>query len=127
MNAEVLHPFGVLGRLDGRDNFGEMDLDCSLETSAGSMWRRCGLAIEIAWLAVPVLAFAFVHGELDGVAVGAIEGGVFAEDGLDPIIAGGNIAEIGGGVAEGVVVDEGGLIGGEGVNVDAENLLRVNF
>ena len=74
-----------------------------------------------------MLAFAFVHGELDGVAVGAMERGVFAEDGLDPVIAGGDLAEIGGGVAESVVVDEGGLAGGEGVNVGAENLLRVDF
>ncbi len=86
-----------------------------------------GDAVEIAGLGIPVLAFAFVHGELDGVAVGAVEGGVFVEDGLNPIVAGGEIAETGDGVAESVVGDDGVLAGGEGVNVHAENLLGFCF
>lgn len=86
-----------------------------------------GDAVEIAGLGVPVLAFAFVHGELDGVAVGAVEGGVLVEDGLNPIVAGGEGAEIGGGIAESVVGDDGVLAGGESVDVNAEDLLGFYF
>jgi len=86
-----------------------------------------GDAVEIAGLGVPVLAFAFVHGELDGVAVGAVEGGVFVEDGLDPIVAGGESAEIGGGIAESVVGNDGVLARGESVDVNAEDLLGFYF
>jgi hypothetical protein len=84
-------------------------------------------AVEIAGLGVPVLAFAFVHGEFYGVAVRAVEGAVFVEDALDPVVAGGEIAKIGGGVAESVIGDEGVLAGGEGVDLGAEDLLGMDF
>jgi hypothetical protein len=74
-----------------------------------------------------VLAFAFVHGELDGVAVGAMKRGVFVEDALNPVIAGGEIEEIGDGVAEGIAGDEGVLAGGKGVDISPENLLGLDF
>jgi hypothetical protein len=104
-----------------------MDLDGRGRDVGGIDVNFFGDAIEIAGLGVPVLAFAFVHGELDGVAVGAMEGGVFVEDALDPVIAGGDVAKICGGIAESVVVNEGGLAGGEGVDVRTENLLRFYF
>jgi hypothetical protein len=127
LHFDVLDPFRVFGRFDGRNDFGEMDLDGS---------RVCGGridvdffrdAVQVAGLGVPVLAFAFIHGELDGVAVGAVEGGVFVEDALDPVVASGEIVKARDGIAEGVVVDEGGLAGGEGVNVGAEDLLGADF
>src|SRR5579863_2122817 len=124
---DVLDPFGIFGGLDGRDDFGEMDLDDAGVCRGGIDVNFFGHAIEIAGLGVPVLAFAFVHGELYGVAVGAVEGGVFVEDALDPIVAGGKIAEIGGGVAEGIIGDDSVLAGGEGVDVRAENLLGLDF
>jgi hypothetical protein len=86
-----------------------------------------GDAIEIARLGVPVLAFAFVHGKLDGMAVGAVEGGVLVEDALNPIVAGGKIVKSGRGVAEGIIEDDSGLAGSEAVNVGAEDLLGVDF
>jgi len=46
---------------------------------------------------------------------------------LNPIVAGGEGAEIGGGIAESVVGDDGVLAGGEGVDVDAEDLLGFYF
>src|SRR5580692_129396 len=86
-----------------------------------------GRAIEIAGLGVPVLAFAFVHGEFYGVAVSAVEGGVFVEDALDPVIARGEVAEVNGGVAESVIGDDRGLAGGESVDIGAEDLLGLDF
>src|SRR5579859_1921323 len=109
LHANVLDPFGVFGRRYGGDEFGEMDLKSF--RGGGIEMDFFGDAIEVAGLGVPVLPFAFVHRELDGVAVGAMEGGVFVQDALDPILAGGNVAEIGGGIAESVVGDDGGLAG----------------
>ena len=125
MDFDVLDPLGVFRGLDGRDDFCEMNRDCfrvgRIDVDA------LGSAVEISGLGVPVLAFAFVHGEFYSVAVGAVEGGVFVEDALDPIVAGGKIAKIGGGVAERVIGDDGVLSGGEGVDVGAENLLGQDF
>src|SRR5580700_9991012 len=126
LNADVFDPFGVSGGFDGRDYFGEMDLDDACVCGGGIDVNPLRQAVEIAGLGVPVLAFAFVHGELYGVAVGAVEGGVFVENALDPIVAGGKIPEIGGGVAEGVIGDDSVLAGGEGVDVGAENLLGLD-
>jgi hypothetical protein len=86
-----------------------------------------GSAIEIAGLGVPVLAFAFVHGELHGVAVGSVEGGVLVEDALDPIVSGREVVKTGGRVTESVVSDDGVLSGGQGLDVCAENLLGLGF
>src|ERR1700694_1066011 len=127
LNADVFDPFGVSGGFDGRDYFGEMDLDDACVCGGGIDVNPLRRAVEIAGLGVPVLAFAFVHGELYGVAVGAVEGGVFVEDALDPVIAGGDIAEIGGGIAESVVSDDGILAWCEGVGIGAEDLLGLGF
>src|SRR5580693_10562428 len=86
-----------------------------------------GRAVEIAGLGVPVLAFAFVHGEFYGVAVGAMEGGVFVEDALDPVVARGELVKIGGGVAQRVGGDDRVLAGGQGVDIGTEDLLGLGF
>src|SRR5208282_6825045 len=91
LDFDVLDPFGVFGRIDGRDDFCKMDLDDGCVRGGGIDVDAFGRAVEIAGLRVPVLAFAFVHGELDGVAVGAVEGGVFVQDALHPVIASGNV------------------------------------
>jgi hypothetical protein len=82
-----------------------------------------GLAVEISGRDVPVLAFALVHVELDGVAVGAMEGFVTVEDDLHVVFAGLDVVEVADGVAEGGVVDCGGLAGLKIVDVDAEDHL----
>src|SRR5580704_11261350 len=94
LDFDVLDPFGVFRGVDRRDHFGEMDLDCL--SGGGIDVDAFGSAIEIAGLAVPVLAFAFVHGQLHDVAVGSLEGGVLVEDALDPIVSGGEVVKIGG-------------------------------
>jgi hypothetical protein len=127
LNFDVLDPLGIFSGLNGRDNFREMDLDWGGACGGGIDVNFFGDAIEIARLGVPVLAFAFVHGELDGVAVSAVESSVFVEDALDPVVAGGKIAKIGRGVAESVIGDDGVLARSEGVDVDSENLLGVHF
>ena len=77
LDFDVLDPLGVFRGLDGRNNFCELNLDDACVSGGGIDVNAFGRAVEIAGLGVPVLAFAFVHGELDGVAVGAMEGGVF--------------------------------------------------
>ena len=83
-----------------------------------------GLAVEIGGRDVPVLAFALIHVELDGVAVGAMEGFVAIEDDLHVVFAGLYIVEEADGVAEGGVVDGGGLAGLHGIDIEAEDHLR---
>src|SRR5579864_5856616 len=100
-----------------------MDLDDGCFGGGGVEVDFFGDAVEIAGLGVPVLAFAFVHGEFYGVAVGAVKGGVFVEHALHPVVAGREVAEVGGWVAEGVIGDDGVLAGGEGVDVHAKDLL----
>jgi len=73
-----------------------------------------------------VLALAAVHGELDGVAIGASEGFVAVEEGLDEVVAGRDGGEGFEWEAEGGVVDGYGRTWAEGVGIDAEDLLGVN-
>ena len=70
-----------------------------------------------------MLAFALIHVELDGVAVGAMKGFVAIEDDLHVVFAGFYVVEKADGVTEGGVVDGGGLAGFEIVNVEAEDHL----
>ena len=71
-----------------------------------------------------MLAFTLVHVEFYGVAVGAMEGFVAIEDDLDEIVAWRDVMEVADRVAEGGVIDSGGLTGLELVHVDAEDYLR---
>ncbi len=70
-----------------------------------------------------MLAFALVHMELDGVAVGAVEGFVAIEDDLYVVFAGLYVVEVADGVAEGGVVNRGGLAWLEVVDIEAEDHL----
>ena len=72
-----------------------------------------------------MLAFALVHVELDGVAVGAVKSFVAIEDDLHEIIAGWNVVEMANGITEGRVVDGDGLARLELVDVEAEDHLRL--
>ena len=60
-----------------------------------------------------MLAFAAVGGELDGAAGCHVEGFVDVEDGLDGVVAGGDVREAGDRVAGGFVVYGDGGAGGE--------------
>ena len=71
----------------------------------------------------PMLAFALIHVELDGVAVGATESFVAVQDDLHVVFAGLDVVEIADGVTEGGVIDGDGLAGLKLVDVDAEDHL----
>ncbi len=86
-----------------------------------------GLAVEIAGLGVPVLALAFVHREFYSVAIGEMERGVFVEDSLDIIIAGGNFAKAARGIAEGRFIECHVEAGSEAVHVSTEELRGARF
>jgi len=68
-----------------------------------------------------MLAFALIHVELHDFAVRPVEGLVLVEDGLDEVVACGNIFEASDGVAEGGVVDSDGLVWLPSVDVHAED------
>jgi len=78
------------------------------------------LAREVAGRAGEVLAFPLVHVGPDSVAIGAVEFGVEVDDGLDVVVAGGNVFERVGGIAGSGAIDDGGATGGESIDVNAE-------
>ena len=71
-----------------------------------------------------MLALALVHVELDGVAIGAVEGFVTIEDHLEVVIAWRNVVEVADRIAEGGVVDRDALARLELLDIDAEDHLR---
>ena len=112
LDAHVADVLGVFGRRDSGDFLVEGDCDgLSVCVPACADRDFYGLAVEIGGRNVPVLAFALVHVELDGVAVGAMEGFVTIEDDLHVVFAGFDVVEVADGIAEGGVVDGGGLAG----------------
>ncbi len=70
-----------------------------------------------------MLPFATVHGQLHGVPVGAVERLVPVQEGLDPIATGRDLAQALDRVSQSLLVDHGLVIGRQGVDVDAEDLL----
>jgi hypothetical protein len=70
-----------------------------------------------------MLAFAAVHRQLHGVAIGSMEGFVFVENDLEEIVAHRNIVEKTQGVAIGRVIENDGLPGLESINIEAEKQL----
>ena len=77
-------------------------------------------AVEVAGLAVPVLAFALIHGQLERAAVGAMERLVDVEHRLDGILARRDAVERLARIAECGAVDGDGA---GAVHVRAEHLL----
>src|SRR5205085_755150 len=82
------------------------------------------LAVEVAWLDLPLLAFTFVWRQLDGVAAREAKGFVDVQQCLDPVVAGRDVAKTFGGIAESGGVDHGGLPGTKAVDIHAKSLLR---
>ena len=70
-----------------------------------------------------MLAFAAVHGQLDGVAVGAVKGLVAMQHSLHVILARRHVAQAADGIAGGGIVHDHGLAGLHGIDVDAEDHL----
>ncbi len=118
LNADVLDPLVVgddvvvIGGApsdNGVDDFGIVfdrgdflvQRDAQSETGLRVEVDFLGLAIEVARLHLPVLAFAFVGRKLECAAAGEMEGVVNVEDGLHPVVASGDVVEAFGGIAEG--------------------------
>ena len=89
----------------------------------GSMVDLPGRAVEVPGGLVPLLPLASIHRQLDGVAVGPVKGLVPVQEGLDPIVPGGNLRQALHRVAQRGGVDHGVLAGLQPLDVDAEDLL----
>jgi len=101
----VFQIFGVFGRLDGGDFFGEV-----YANDVVGLWidvNKLRLVEEIPGLAEPLLAFPPVRRELDRVAIGAMKGFVDIEDGLDIVVAGRKLIQGDERVAESGGIDDG--------------------
>jgi hypothetical protein len=72
-----------------------------------------------------LLAFAAIHGKFDGVAVGAMEGLVLMEQGLDMILAGLDLIQTAHGITKGIGSDGARGAGFPILDVDAKDELRV--
>ena len=72
-----------------------------------------------------MLTFAFVGWQLERASVAQVERLVDVEDGLYPVVAGGDVVEALRGISEGSGVDDGGRARRERVNINAEGLLRL--
>jgi len=84
-DGEVLDVFGVRGLRDRRDLLVQGQRDRS--PLGGIQLHPARRAVEVARLAAPLLPFPPVRRQLDGVAVGAVEGLVAVEQRLDPVAA----------------------------------------
>lgn len=82
-----------------------------------------GSGVEVAGFGGPVLAFASVWCEFDDFARAEVIGLVDVEDGLDEVVAGGDLREVAGGEADSGLVNRDRLVGGDCISVNAEGLL----
>ncbi len=74
-----------------------------------------------------MLAFAAVHREINGVTIGAMEGFIAVEHGLNIVFAGRNISEMPRGITISVIVrNHDRLARSECIHVDAEKNLRLD-
>jgi len=80
-------------------------------------------AVEVAGGPVPVLALAPVHGQLDHMAVGPMEGLVDVEEALYPVLACRDVGEGPDRVAEDRDIERRVFTRGEPIHVHSENLL----
>ncbi len=120
----MLDERGVFGGLDGRDLLVEDDVDRLRRVRIKVDLR--GRAVEVAGGDVPVLAFAAVHGQLEHPPIGAAEGLVAVEDGLDGVVAGGDGREGGAGEAQDARVEADRRAGAQSLGIHAEDLLALD-
>ncbi len=115
--------FGVGRGRSGRNHLAQRELD---GRAAGLDGDLHGLRNQVAGRDVPVLALALVHVQLHRFSVGAVEGFVAVEHGLDRVLASGNLPEAADGVAPGARVHHGRLTRPPAVHRQAEDDLRAH-
>jgi hypothetical protein len=113
----------VLGWFDRLDNFVQRDLEgrCPRRIE-GHLLRG---AVEVSRGTIPRLPLAAIHRQLDGVPVLAMKGFVSMQQSLHSIRAGRNVAQAAFRVAQDAGVDHARGVGRHGVDIDAEQLLRL--
>ena len=113
-----------VGRLFDRwDHLVEDNLD-----PAATLWidgQLLGRAQEVARRAIPVLAFTLVHWQLDNVTGRQLEGVVFVQDRLDPVVTGRNGRETLHRESESLAIDDRVFRGTQPLDVDSEDQRRL--
>ena len=109
---------------DGWDDLGEGYFYVVLRLAVGADRDWEGLAVEIAGGEIPVLSFAAIGRELEGTAVGHVEGFIQVEHGLHGVGTGGEFAEVRVRVSGGAVVDGDGAAWLGAVEGETEDVLR---
>ena len=125
LDLDVLHPAGVGWQLDRRQRAHERQAHrvARLRVEVHPLH----VAHQVARRLVELLAFPLVVVQPEGVAVGAVELGVHAQQRLHVIVARGDGLEARDGIAEGRPVDRGHRIGGERAHVHPEEGRAVAF
>ena len=118
LDPDALHPLRVGRHLDRGDLAGELELDHVVARRIDP--DPAGLTEVVARRECPALPLPLVLGRPDGVSVGALVLGVDVQDGLDPVIAGGQAAEAAVWVAVGARIDDHGVAGGGLFDVGGE-------
>ena len=105
---------------------GLMTCPCDLNRSiigAGRLSLRS--AVEISRGAVPLLAFAAIHRQLHGVTIRSFERFIPMKQRLDPIVSRLQIGQRAQGITKSTRVNDCFLVGLQAVDVDPEDLLRI--
>ena len=121
LNADVFDVFCFRWVGNRRDDLVKGNFD---GFGAGRVYAHFdGLAVEIAWLAVPLLTFAAVGRKLEDAAVGQMERLVDVKQGLNPVFAGFYVGKAAPRIAEGSMVNDGRSAGRQPIDIKAEDLL----
>ncbi len=116
-DADMAHERRVRRRSDRGDDLVERQLE---RRGAAADVDPQGAGIEVAGFQVPLLPFAHLWRQLDGRAVGAMEGLVAVQHRLDGVVAWGQGGEAPHGPAIGVVADHHTTAGAKAVDVASE-------
>ena len=87
---------------DGRNLLIENDVDGRAAVTERDLHR---FAVKVAGRKVPVLAFAAIGSQLNGLTVGAMEGFINVEQRLHVVVAGRHVTQAANGISERFVVD----------------------
>jgi hypothetical protein len=82
----VLYVLCIFRRFDGWNDFIEGDANATIPGGVDLDLLRC--AVKIAGGFIPLLAFAAIHRQFDGVTIGTMKSFIAMEKGLDPIFSG---------------------------------------